>query len=158
MKTRACLSLICKSLILFACALPFNQRPGDPPAHVQAIPGNCRTTLTWEDPDNKYFDHIEISVEPDVEGLVQPILCGKGVEQATIMGLANGVSYTFTVASVTSGGAPNDGKTPVVYARPMPPIPSILSAVASSSSMKIAWAADADLDSSEISGILVSCL
>jgi hypothetical protein len=87
---------------------------GTVPADVTDLdgtPGDAELTLTWTDPPDADFDHIEISFSPTVAGITQPISVNKGALTTTITGLANKTAYTFTVKAVDEAGNKSAGET-----------------------------------------------
>ncbi|MFP3043577.1 fibronectin type III domain-containing protein [Treponema primitia] len=87
-----------------------------PPADINGLelqPGISAVTLSWIDPDDYDNDlsHIEISFEPETEGVTQPVNVPKGIGTKTITGLTGGVSYTFTVKAVDTSGNKSNGAT-----------------------------------------------
>jgi hypothetical protein len=68
------------------------------PAEVtgaNAAAGNGQITITWTDPTNSDFDHIEISGTG-----IETQIVNKGTQSATIMGLANSNVYNITLKTV----------------------------------------------------------
>ena len=69
---------------------------------------NGEATLYWTDSKDPFFDHIEISWEPDGEELVR---VEKGVQKYVIPGLELGKEYSFTVRAVDQWNNKSDGAT-----------------------------------------------
>jgi hypothetical protein len=80
-----------------------------PPAEVTnltAAPGDGTVTLSWTDPDDTDFDHVEISVSPDSVPLTT---VNKGIQTKSFK-LSTG-THTFTVKTVDSTGNKSGGVT-----------------------------------------------
>jgi chitodextrinase len=95
-------------ILLFA-ACEDTTKPSDltPPAEVSglsAVPGDGQAVLTWTDPADEDFDHVEIAFAPAAAGIEQPITVAKGTQSRAVTGLANGTTYTFTVKTVDATG------------------------------------------------------
>jgi predicted phage tail protein len=83
-------------------------RDTTPPANVSGLDktvGNGQTVLTWTDPADADFDHVEITWEP---GGSSPQTVPKGTESYTAS-LTNGSEYTFTVKTVDTAGNKSNG-------------------------------------------------
>jgi predicted phage tail protein len=83
-----------------------------PPAEVTdliAIPGDKRVRLSWIDPADPDFDHVEISYSAD-SGHIQTLSpVTKGVQWKLIESLNYGTLYGFTVRTVDSSGNKSSG-------------------------------------------------
>jgi len=90
------------------------------PTGVTAAPGNARATVTWTSPSNGGSAITSYTVTPYVAGVAQPATTLTGsppATAATITGLTNGVTYTFTVSATNVVGAgpasaPSNSTTP----------------------------------------------
>lgn len=90
------------------------------PTGVAATPGNARVTVTWTAPSNGGSAITSYTVTPYVAGVAQPATTLSGfppATAATIAGLTNGVTYTFTVSATNAVGvgpasAPSNSTTP----------------------------------------------
>ncbi|MDR0584150.1 MAG: DUF4959 domain-containing protein, partial [Treponema sp.] len=59
-------------------------------------------TLTWTNPANSAFDHIEITINPG--GTTRKVKKGEGEQSYTWAGLSSGTEYTFTVKTFDKDG------------------------------------------------------
>jgi Ca2+-binding RTX toxin-like protein len=90
--------------------------PPDPPTNVQATPGKGSATVTWSAPANTGGTPITgytVTSNPDNK----TASAGPEARSATVAGLRNGVTYTFTVNALNSAGtgnpsAPSNAVTP----------------------------------------------
>ncbi len=98
----------------FAAAARLSATPAadtTPPAEVTAISpalGDGAITLSWTDPNDADFDHIEITWAP---GGLTPQSVLAGVQNFMATGLTGNTSYTFTVQTVDTGGNASSGTT-----------------------------------------------
>jgi len=84
-----------------------------PPGEVTDLAsaaGEGEVTLSWTDPTDSDFDHVEITWD-STDGESQPKTVTAGTEQATITGLTNENTYTFTVKTVDSFGNTSSGSS-----------------------------------------------
>jgi hypothetical protein len=121
------------------------------PAAVTNLTGtvdNGQVSLTWTDPADADFDHIEITW---ADGPVLNV--DQGEETRTITGLTNDVAYTFIVKAVDSSGNKASGET--ITLTPRIPLSDVsgLSASIGSAQVILNWTdpPSADLDHIEIS-------
>lgn len=111
------LALVCISLFFYACdksKSPTEPADTTPPAEVtnlQATSAVNSVTLTWVDPTDADYDHVEITFIPTVTGITQPVTVAKGTITKKISGLINSVAYTFTVKTVDKSGNKSTGTT-----------------------------------------------
>lgn len=82
---------------------------------LSATAGDTSVTLQWKDPSPDTFEMIEITHTP---GGSVPVTVAKGVETATITGLANRQLHEFTVTAVDQKGWRSSGVK--ISARPFP--------------------------------------
>jgi chitodextrinase len=134
--------------------------PGDitPPANVTgqtAEAGNGQITLAWTDPADLDLATIEITFDPPVEGVEQPITAPKGAQRRVITGLANGTEYTFTLVAVDGFGNESLEPHPFVTETPdeeivndtTPPLPATgFAAIAGDRQAALTWIDPADAD------------
>jgi glucuronoarabinoxylan endo-1,4-beta-xylanase len=71
---------------------------------LQIVMADSSVTLTWVNPADSVYNHIEITFTPAAAGITQPIIVSKPVETKTITGLVNGTQYTFIVKAVDDEG------------------------------------------------------
>lgn len=97
------------------------------PSNVSAAPGDAAAALTWNAPaDNGGSAIRSYSVTPFINGVAQtPLSTGSASTSFKVTGLANGTTYTFTVAAQNGAGTgPSSGQSNAVT-----PIPSLVSLV-----------------------------
>jgi chitodextrinase len=109
------------TLLFAACPTTTNSTEDTtPPAGVTILDAALgvvgEVTLTWTDPEDADFHHVEIAFSPVTEGVAQPITVLKGVQSKIIADLTGGTSYTFTVIAVDASG--NKSSAATVYATP----------------------------------------
>ena len=78
------------------------------PTNVTATAGNASATVSWTAPANGGSSITSYTVTPYVEGVAQPATTVTGslpATSATITGLTNGATYTFTVSATNAVGA-----------------------------------------------------
>jgi len=85
-------------------------------AGITATPGNGQAVLTWTDPADGDFDHVEITWSPGGTAIIS---VAKGSQTYTVTRLTNGTAYTFTIKAVDasgnkSSGAVSGSTTPVI--------------------------------------------
>lgn len=125
------------------------------PANVtdlRAVPDDGKATLSWTDPIDADFDHVEITFTPEVAEMSQPITVLKDIQTESILGLTNGETYTFTVFSVDSSNYKSDGVT-VQALIGIPPVDvTELKAYPNDGRIRLRWIdpVDADFDHVEI--------
>ncbi|MDR0583822.1 MAG: fibronectin type III domain-containing protein [Treponema sp.] len=66
------------------------------------VTGGDSVTLTWTNPANTAFDHIEIEINPG--GTIRKVKKGEGEQSYTWAGLSSGTEYTFTVKTFDKDG------------------------------------------------------
>ncbi len=82
-----------------------------PPAEVSGLSaeaGNGEVTLTWNDPGDSDFDHVEITWAPDGSTAVE---VASREESYTATALTNSSEYTFTVKTVDTAGNTSTGES-----------------------------------------------
>lgn len=65
--------------------------------NLQAASGYENVKLSWENAEN--IEYVEISIDPTVNGIDQPIKLEKGINEYQIDGLVNGELYSFYIKS-----------------------------------------------------------
>ena len=89
-----------------------------PPAEVTDTDAAVRSRkiiLSWSDPDDEDFDHVEISRTPGGE---TPQTITSGTETYTASGLSNGTEYTFSLKTVDTKGNTSSGINSTAAPRP----------------------------------------
>lgn len=71
--------------------------------------GHEYVNLYWEDPEN--IDHIEITFEPAVSGISQPILVNAGISKYEFSGMENGTVYNFYLKAFNNLGHASENDT-----------------------------------------------
>jgi len=74
------------------------QSPGNP---IRGTPIAKQVTLSWTNPADSEYDHLEISYTPNHE---KPIWIPRGVGSKTLTNLTNGTEYTFNIVAVDAKG------------------------------------------------------
>lgn len=59
-------------------------------------------SLSWEDPDD--LDYVEITFQPAISSIVQPIIVNAGVNKYDLTGLTNYTKYTLTIKTINKIG------------------------------------------------------
>jgi hypothetical protein len=95
--------------------------PPSAPTSVTAVPGDTEATVTWARPTTGGGQAITAYTVTAIPG-GQTTTVSPTVPAATITGLSNGTSYTFTVTATNAAGgattsAPSNAVTPRVVAR-----------------------------------------
>ncbi|HOW82613.1 MAG TPA: DUF1566 domain-containing protein [Spirochaetota bacterium] len=110
---------------------PAGTADSTPPAEVSSLlttPGDECVTLTWTDPADADFHHVEITVTPGDLSFMR----GKGENRIVVPDLTNDTEYTFTVISADADGNLSDGETvsetPVDATGPTGPMPTVTTA------------------------------
>jgi PKD repeat protein len=132
--------------------------PG-PPTALNATAGNGQVTLTWTAPASNGGSAITgYRVTPFIGGLAQTAIpTGSAATSYTVMGLANGTTYTFTVAATNGVGTGLDSSasTPVTpVAAPGPP--TGVAGVAGNAQVALTWTAPTSIGGSPITGYRVT--
>jgi chitodextrinase len=128
-----------------------------PPAEVSSLattPGVGFMTLSWTDPSDSDFNHVEIT-HADAGGST-PVVIAKGLGTASITALAYSTSYTFIIKTVDNAGNKSTGaaKTATTLApdTAAPAEVSSLTAAPGDTQIALAWVdpTDSDLNHIEI--------
>lgn len=81
--------------------------PPDEVTNLSASATDSQVTLTWSDPGDSDFDHVNVSWTPG-GAVVREV--GPGTQSYTAVELTNGTEYIFTVRTVDAAGNVSDGK------------------------------------------------
>ena len=133
-------------------------QPGAPTG-VTATAGNAAATVQWTVPGDGGSPITGYTVTPYVGGIAQPATqVAAPATTATVSGLTNGTTYTFTVTATNAVGtgpasAPSNAVTP---SAPTPPgAPTGVTATAGSAAATVQWTAPSD-GGSPITGYTVT--
>jgi hypothetical protein len=140
----------------------FQPAPPDAPTNVSATAGNQSATVSWTAPGNNGGSPItgyRINAYPS--GATQPsqqLPAGASATSATVTGLTNGTSYTFTVTATNSVGTSQESvaSAPVTPAPTVPGAPTGVSATGGNQTATVFWAAPSNNGGSAITGYTVN--
>ncbi len=115
--------------------------PG-PPEDIGASPGDHQATVTWQPPsDDGGFPILDYTATANPGGRTATVV----TSPATITGLTNGQSYTFTVRARTAAGTgPAGGPSPAVTPSGLPVAPSPVTATPAVEAVLVTWGAAGD--------------
>jgi titin len=134
-------------------------RPGAP-IIGQAAVAYPNVTLSWVAPASNGGTFVTgYVVTPYVDGIgLSPITFASTATAETITGLAEGVTYTFTVAAINAVGAGPDSaaSNPVTVAPTVPGPPNIGSATAGSGRATVSWTAPLSDGGAPVTGYIVT--
>ncbi|MHB8664205.1 MAG: fibronectin type III domain-containing protein [Acidimicrobiales bacterium] len=110
------------------------------PTNVSASPGNARATVSWSPASNNGSTITSYTVTSS--GGQTATACG-GCTSATVTGLTNGVTYTFTVTATNAAGTgapsqPSNAVTPTAPAT-APGSPTNVTASAGNAQATVSW-------------------
>jgi predicted RNA-binding protein with TRAM domain len=115
------------------------------PLAPTAAPGNARVTLQWTAPANNGAAISRYTVTPYIGGVAQtPAVFNSAATTATVVGLANGTTYQFSVAATNARGlgpASDLGNATTVG---IPSAPVTPTAVPGNGRATVRWTASAD--------------
>lgn len=101
-------------LIFPGCSLFFDSTPPDEVTNLKIIPGDMQVKLSWYNPYNTDFTHVEIWYGQDQNNLKKFI--GSTInEKAIITGLSNGHLYYFKVVTIDKNGNKSKGIIKKIY-------------------------------------------
>jgi hypothetical protein len=131
--------------------------PFSPPMPI-AAPGNRSAVVRWQPPVSDGGAPITgYTVTPRAAGVaLAPQLFGAGVTFATLPGLTNGRSYTFTVAAInaTGAGPPSTPSDAVIVG--LPSTPRSVHAAHHKRTIEVSWKKPDSDGGSSITGYLVT--
>ncbi len=129
-----------QSLIAFSFA-PVNPTVPGSPTGVSASAGDTTATVSWTAPANGGSPITGYTVTSDPGGLTATTV---GATSATVNGLTDGTTYTFTVVATNGVGdsAPSAPSNPVTPAAPtVPSAPTSVTATAGNAQANVSWTA-----------------
>jgi hypothetical protein len=128
------------------------------PTNVTAVPGNGQATVSWSAPGSDGGSPITgYDVTRYAAGLAPVTTSIDAVTQATILGLANGTTYTFRVAATNAIGtsAQSTDSNPVTPGT-LPDAPTSVSATAGAGQATVNWSTPASDGGRPITGYAVT--
>ncbi len=128
------------------------------PTTVSATPGDARATVAWAPPASNGGRTItNYVITPYVGATAQTATTVGNVTTTQIMGLANGTSYTFTVAARNSvGTGPESTPSNLVTPLGAPGPPSAVTATGGDGQATVNWTAPAANGGSPVTGYVVT--
>ncbi|MEW1959060.1 fibronectin type III domain-containing protein [Kineococcus sp. NPDC059986] len=116
---------------------PRDTTPPSAPSTVTAVAGDASATVTWTSSGSPDVVRYEVL---DQSGTVRAT-APTGATSATVTGLVNGTTYTFSVVAVDAAGnrSPAGSATPVTPAAPQLPAPAGVSVAAQDASGTVTW-------------------
>ncbi|MFH5186323.1 S-layer homology domain-containing protein [Paenibacillus sp. TAB 01] len=114
-------------------------QPNDSPILQSVVPGDSHAVVTWQEVPGASAYKVYKSLAPDSYGTLQETV-GESVYQLDITGLANGVTYYFSVSAIK--GDTESAHSGQMSARPQipaPGAPTILSAVGGDRKVSLTW-------------------
>jgi hypothetical protein len=131
-------------------------KPGAPTLGT-ATPGNASAVVRWSGPANSGGLPVRSYAINVYSGAtkVKTLVVSASARAASITGLANGTSYTFTVTASNALGWGTASATGTVAPRTVPGAPTGVTAVADTGSATVSWVAPASDGGSAITGYVV---
>jgi hypothetical protein len=131
----------------------------DPPLMGSAVAGNAQATVSWTAPFDGGSPVTGYVVTPYIGAVPQTAIAfGASPTSQTITGLANGTTYTFTVAAINAlgTGPASAASNPVTPQATVPGAPTIGSAIAGDRQATVSWTAPVSDGGSPITGYVVT--
>ncbi len=128
---------------------------------TSATPGNGTVDLSWSAPSDDGGSSINDYVIEEYQGSTTsgtstPVDTHSTGTSATVSGLANGTTYTFTVEAVNSvGTGPASGSLSTTPGATVPGAPSLTSATAGNGTVDLSWSAPSDDGGSSITDYVI---
>ncbi len=107
---RAVSSIIISVLLIAGCSQndsvlgPSDSMRPEDVTELQIVMADSSDTLSWVNPVDSVYNHVEITFTPGVTVITQPLIISKGTDTKTITGLDNVAEYTFVVITVDDNG------------------------------------------------------
>jgi hypothetical protein len=130
--------------------------PGAPTA-VVAEPGDRSASVTWVPPLSNGGSPITGYSVVSSPGNVT-VNVGAAVTNATVSGLTNGTTYTFTVKAINIAGASAGATSNAIVPRTLPGAPTNVSAVPGDASATVSWIAPSNTGGLPLIGYVVTPL
>jgi hypothetical protein len=128
--------------------------PAVPPTNVTAAAGNAQATVTWTPPSSNGGSAIT-SYTITSSGGQTATACGT-CTSATVVGLTNGVTYTFTAQATNAyGNSPTSSPSNAVTPSGLPDPPSNVTATAGPNDVVVSWTPPSNTGGATIDSYLV---